>query len=105
MFDAERSAGPLALTRATEGFDRRAYGASPRHVAMPMQASEAFCRIVETLDVHLDLYDGNPGGARHWLTLPNIVLTNEQPVDQLITEAGRRTVQHAIHAIEYDLPV
>lgn len=34
-----------------------------------------------------------------------MVLTNERPVDLLITEAGRHAAQQAIHAIEYGLPV
>lgn len=80
-------------------------GASTRDTAMPMPASEVFCRLVETLDVLLDLYDGNLENALHWLTTPNIVLANERPVDLLVTEAGWRAVRQAIHAIEYGLPV
>lgn len=34
-------------------------GASTRDTAMPMPASEVFCRVVEALDVLLDLYDGD----------------------------------------------
>jgi uncharacterized protein (DUF2384 family) len=51
------------------------------------------------------LYHGNLGNASRWLTTPNLVLTNERLVDLLVTEAGKRAVQQAIHAIEYGLPV
>lgn len=80
-------------------------GASSRHAEMSMRASEVFCRLVETLDVLLELYDGNLEGALHWLTTPNMALANERPVHLLITEAGRRAVRQAIHTIEYGLPV
>ncbi|TXI34246.1 MAG: DUF2384 domain-containing protein [Aquipseudomonas alcaligenes] len=80
-------------------------GASSRSAAMSLQASEVFCRLVETLDALLELYDGYLEGAVRWLTAPNMVLANELPVELLVTEAGKRAVQQAIHAIEYGLPV
>ncbi|UVJ41941.1 DUF2384 domain-containing protein [Pseudomonas sp. LS1212] len=80
-------------------------GASTRPATMPMQPGEIFCRLVETLDVLLERYDDNLEGALHWPTTPNMALANERPADLLVTETGRRTVQQAIHAIEYGLPV
>lgn len=80
-------------------------GASSRDTAISMTASEVFCRLVEILDALLDLYDGNLEGALNWLTTPNMVLANARPVDLVVTEAGKRAVQQAIHAIEYGLPV
>jgi putative toxin-antitoxin system antitoxin component (TIGR02293 family) len=80
-------------------------GSSPLGTAMSMPASEVFLRLVETLDVLLELYGGNLEGTLHWLTTPKAVLGNEQPVDLLVTAAGWRAVQQAIHAIEYGLPV
>ncbi|ASD11713.1 antitoxin Xre/MbcA/ParS toxin-binding domain-containing protein [Pseudomonas aeruginosa] len=80
-------------------------GASTHDTAMSMPVSEVFCCLVETLDVLLDLYDGNLEDASHWLTAPHVMLANERPVDLLVTEAGGRAVQQAIHAIEYGLSV
>ena len=53
----------------------------------------------------LELYDGDLGGALHWLTAPNVVLSNERPVELLVTGFGTRAVRQAIRAIEYGLPV
>jgi uncharacterized protein (DUF2384 family) len=80
-------------------------GASSRNAAMSLQASEVFCRLVETLDALLELYDGDLEGTLRWLTAPNMVLANELSVGLLVTEAGKRAAQQAIHAIEYGLPV
>ena len=80
-------------------------GVSSRDTAMSMNASEVFCRLVETSDALLELYDGNLETTLHWLTTPNLVLANARPVDLVITEAGKRAVRQAIHAIEYGLPV
>jgi len=41
----------------------------------------------------------------HWLSAPNVVLSNERPVELLVTEYGTRAVRQAIRAIEYGLPV
>lgn len=79
--------------------------ASPRHAVMSTRASEIFCRLIEILDVLLDLHDGNCEGALRWLTTPNQVLAHERPIDLLVTESGRRAVLQVIHAIEYGLPV
>ncbi|HBP1920422.1 antitoxin Xre/MbcA/ParS toxin-binding domain-containing protein [Pseudomonas aeruginosa] len=79
--------------------------APPDSAVMSMQAGDVFCRLIEILDALLELYDGNLGGALHWLTAPNVVLSNERPVDLLVTEAGTRAVRQAIRAIEYGLPV
>ncbi|WCX10394.1 DUF2384 domain-containing protein [Pseudomonas aeruginosa] len=79
--------------------------ASPDSAVMSMQAGEVFCRLIEILDALLELYDGDLGGALHWLTAPNVVLSNERPVDLLVTESGTRAVRQAIRAIEYGLPV
>ncbi|HFH3086323.1 TPA: antitoxin Xre/MbcA/ParS toxin-binding domain-containing protein [Pseudomonas aeruginosa] len=79
--------------------------ASPGSAVMSMQASEVFCRLIEILDALLELYDGDLGGALHWLTAPNMVLSNERPVELLATESGARAVRQAIRAIEYGLPV
>ncbi|WP_409563934.1 antitoxin Xre/MbcA/ParS toxin-binding domain-containing protein [Pseudomonas aeruginosa] len=70
-----------------------------------MQAGEVFCRLIEIFDALLELYDGDLGGALLWLTAPNVVLSNERPVDLLVTESGTRAVLQAIRAIEYGLPV
>jgi hypothetical protein len=48
---------------------------------MSIQAGEVFCRLIEILDALLELYDGDLGGALHWLTAPNVVLSNERPVE------------------------
>jgi len=72
---------------------------------MSMQAGEVFCRLIEILDALLELYDGDLGAALQWLTAPNVVLSNEVPVELLVTEAGTRAVRQAIRAIEYGLPV
>ncbi|ELF1012279.1 antitoxin Xre/MbcA/ParS toxin-binding domain-containing protein [Pseudomonas aeruginosa] len=79
--------------------------ASPGSAVMSMQASEVFCRIIEILDALLELYEGDLDGALHWLTAPNVVLSNERPVELLVTEPGARAVRQAIRAIEYGLPV
>ncbi|HGE2162056.1 TPA: hypothetical protein ACGJXJ_006998, partial [Pseudomonas aeruginosa] len=55
--------------------------ASPGSVVISMQAGEVFCRLVEILDALLELYEGDLGGALHWLTAPNVVLSNERPVE------------------------
>ncbi|CEG51710.1 MULTISPECIES: antitoxin Xre/MbcA/ParS toxin-binding domain-containing protein [Stutzerimonas stutzeri group] len=73
--------------------------------SMSEKESEIYCRLVETLDVLLDLYDGNLEGALRWLTTTNMLLANARPVDLVVTEAGGRAVQQAIHAIEHGLPV
>lgn len=52
-----------------------------------------FCRLVETLDALLEMYDGDLEGTLRWLTAPKTVLANELPVELLITEAGKRVVQ------------
>ncbi|CDM52116.1 antitoxin Xre/MbcA/ParS toxin-binding domain-containing protein [Pseudomonas aeruginosa] len=78
--------------------------ASPGSVVISMQAGEVFCRLVEILDALLELYEGDLGGALHWLTAPNVVLSNERPVELLVTELGARAVRQAIRAIEYGLP-
>lgn len=72
---------------------------------MPARAGEVFCRLVEIVDALLELHDGNLDGALRWLTSPNMALANEQPVDLLVTEAGKCAVQQTIHAIEFGLPV
>lgn len=79
--------------------------ALPGSTVMSMLAGEVFCRLVDTLDALLELYDGNLEAALHWLTVPNMALANARPVELLVTEAGKRAVQHAIHAIEYGLSV
>ena len=80
-------------------------GASFRYSVMSPRSGEVFCRIVETLDVLLDLYDGDLDGALRWLTSPVLTLSSERPIDLLVTEPGRRAVLQVIHAIEYGLPV
>ena len=55
--------------------------ASPGSAVMSIQAGEVFCRLIEILDALLELYDGDLGGALHWLTAPNVVLSNERPVE------------------------
>jgi len=79
--------------------------ASPGSAVMSIQAGEVFCRLIEILDALLELYDGDLGGALHWLTAPNVVLSNERPVELLVTGFGTRAVRQAIRAIEYGLPV
>lgn len=79
--------------------------AAPDSTVMSMQAGEVFCRLIEILDALLELYDGDLGGALHWLTAPNVVLSNERPVELLVTGFGTRAVRQAIRAIEYGLPV
>ena len=64
-----------------------------------------FCRLIETLDALLELHEGDLGGTLRWLTTPNVVLSNEAPVELLVTEFGKRAVRQAIRAIEYGLPV
>jgi len=72
---------------------------------MSVRAGEVFCRLVQILDALFALYDEDSGAALHCLTAPNVVLSNERPVDLLATEAGARAVRQAICAIEYGLPV
>ena len=79
--------------------------ASPGSAVMSIQAGAVFCRPIEILDALLELYDGDLGGALHWLTAPNVVLSNERPVELLVTGFGTRAVRQAIRAIEYGLPV
>lgn len=80
-------------------------GVPSNGTAMSLQASEIFCRLVDTLDELLALHDGNLEGALQWLTTPNLVLANERPVDLLVTGPGTHAVHQVIHAIEYGLPV
>ncbi|HBO5142840.1 TPA: DUF2384 domain-containing protein [Pseudomonas aeruginosa] len=79
--------------------------ASPGSAVMSMQTGEVFCRLIEILDALLELHEGDLGGALRWLTAPNVVLSNEKPVELLATEFGTRAVRQAIRAIEYGLPV
>ncbi len=72
---------------------------------MSEKEGEIYCRFVETLDLLLDLYDANLEGALRWLTTTNMLLANARPVDLVVTEAGGRAVQQAIHEIEHGLPV
>lgn len=69
--------------------------ASPGSAVMSIQAGEVFCRLIEILDALLELYDGDLGGALHWLTAPNVVLSNERPVELLVTGFGTRAVRQA----------
>lgn len=78
---------------------------SPGSAVMSIQAGEVFCRLIETLDALLELHEGDLGGTLRWLTTPNVVLSNEAPVELLVTEFGTRAVRQAIRAIEYGLPV
>ena len=80
-------------------------GASFRYSVMSARAGEVFCRLVETLDALLDLYDGDLDGALRWLTSPVLTLASERPIDLLVTESGRRAVLQVIRAIEHGLPV
>ncbi|SFM65332.1 antitoxin Xre/MbcA/ParS toxin-binding domain-containing protein [Halopseudomonas yangmingensis] len=75
------------------------------NTVMTLRAGETFCRLVEILDALLELHDENHEAALHWLTTPNMVLSNERPIELLTTEAGARAVRQAICAIEYGLPV
>ena len=79
--------------------------AAPDSTVMSMQAGEVFCRLIEILDALLELHEGDLGGTLRWLTTPNVVLSNEAPVELLVTEFGTRAVRQAIRAIEYGLPV
>ncbi|RPS68441.1 hypothetical protein IPC995_19410 [Pseudomonas aeruginosa] len=79
--------------------------ASLGSAVMSMQAGEVFCRIIEILDALLELHEDDLGGTLRWLTAPNVVLSNERPVDLLVTGSGTRAVRQAIRAIEYGLPV
>lgn len=80
-------------------------GTSFRNSVMSARAGEVFCRLLETLDALLELYDGDLDGALRWLTSPVLMLSSERPIDLLATEPGRRAVMQVIHAIEYGLPV
>ncbi|CAE6926138.1 conserved protein of unknown function [Ectopseudomonas oleovorans] len=79
--------------------------ASPGSAVMSIQAGEVLCRLIEILDALLELHEGDLGGTLRWLTAPNVVLSNERPVELLVTEYGTRAVRQAIYAIEYGLPV
>ena len=79
--------------------------ASPDSTVMSMQAGEVFCRLIEILDALLELHEGDLGGSLRWLTAPNVVLSNEKPVELLVTGFGTRAVRQAIRSIEYGLPV
>jgi putative toxin-antitoxin system antitoxin component (TIGR02293 family) len=79
--------------------------ASPDSALMSMQAGEVFCRLIEILDALLELHEGDLGGTLRWLTAPNAALSNERPIDLLVTESGTRAVRQAMRAIEYGLPV
>nr|WP_322941238.1 antitoxin Xre/MbcA/ParS toxin-binding domain-containing protein [Pseudomonas sp. s4] len=79
--------------------------ASPDSTVMSMQAGEVFCRLIEILDALLELHEGELGGTLRWLTAPNVALSNERPVELLVTGFGTRAVRQAIRAIEHGLPV
>lgn len=79
--------------------------ASPDSAVMSMQSGEVFCRLIEILDALLELHEGELGGTLRWLTAPNVALSNERPVELLVTGFGTRAVRQAIRAIEYGLPV
>lgn len=80
-------------------------GGSFRFPYMSTRASEVLCRLVETLDALLLLYEGNLDAALRWLTSPIKTLAFERPIDLIVTESGTRAVIQAIHSIEYGLPV
>ncbi|MDG9927321.1 MULTISPECIES: MbcA/ParS/Xre antitoxin family protein [unclassified Pseudomonas] len=48
----------------------------------------------------LELHEGDLGGTLRWLTAPNMALSNERPIELLVTEYGTRAVRQAIRAIE-----
>lgn len=79
--------------------------AAPDSTVMSMQAGEVFCRLIEILDALLELHEGDLGGSLRWLTAPNVVLSNDKPVELLVTGFGTRAVRQAIRSIEYGLPV
>ena len=80
-------------------------GGSFRFPYMSTRASEVLCRLVETLDALLLLYEGNLDAALRWLTSPIKTLAFERPIDLIVTEPGTRAVMQAIHSLEYGLPV
>ena len=80
-------------------------GVSFRRSVMSVQVGEVFCRLVETLDALLELYEGDLDGALRWLTSPVLTLASERPIDLLVTEPGRRAVLQVINALEHGLPV
>ncbi|WP_435634851.1 antitoxin Xre/MbcA/ParS toxin-binding domain-containing protein [Pseudomonas solani] len=72
---------------------------------MSPRSGEVLYRLVEILDVLLELYDGNLDGALRWMTSPNLTLASERPVELLVTGPGLRAVLHVIRSIEHGLPV
>lgn len=92
----------LALPRSQVA---RWIGASFRYTTMSVRSGEIFCRLIETLDILVDLYEGDVNSALRWLTSPNIALSSDRPIDLLATESGCRAVLQLIRAIEYGLPV
>lgn len=99
---AAELAHELGLTRTQVA---RWVGTSFRHSVMSARAGEVFCRLVETLDVLLDLHEGDLDSALRWLTSTTFTLASERPIDLLVTEPGHRAVLQVVHAIEHGLPV
>lgn len=80
-------------------------GIAPGASLMTPAEGDAFCRLVNLVDVLMSVLGSDQAAATRWLTSPNIALGNVQPVSLLSTEVGGRAVRRVLLAIEYGLPV
>jgi putative toxin-antitoxin system antitoxin component (TIGR02293 family) len=62
--------------------------------------SDRILRASRVYDEALELFEGERGEARHWLTTPKAALSGRSPLDFSITEVGAREVENLIGRLE-----
>ncbi len=91
----EDLAGRVGISIAT--LSRRRQGDLP----LDTTHGDRLWRFARLFQLATDLYDGDEGAARAWLTKPARALDGATPLDHADTEAGAREVEYLIGRLEH----
>jgi putative toxin-antitoxin system antitoxin component (TIGR02293 family) len=67
--------------------------------------SDRLLRLARLVGLALDLFDGDEGGARSWLTSGNVALGGRTPLALATTDVGAREIERLIGRLEHGIPL
>jgi putative toxin-antitoxin system antitoxin component (TIGR02293 family) len=62
-------------------------------------------RLSRLVGLALELFEGDLGETRTWLTTPHAAFADQTPLDFATTEIGAREVENVIGRLEHGIPL
>lgn len=106
-FERLRRALDLPASRAADLLRIPTRTLARRREAGKLEAEESdrIIRLSRLLGLALQLFEGDLGEVRSWLTTPHAALDGHAPLDYATTEIGAREVEDLIGRLEHGIPL